>query len=134
MCDELEQPGPNTPASPRDAERRPFSRHAVLYPQTYLWYVFLSSLDLMFTRIILHLDGREINTLANWIIETYNIPGLIAYKFILVVFVVLVCEIVGRRNVRLGRKLGRWAIALSVVPVVVGAFHLLRVSLALHAD
>lgn len=111
---------------PRDATRGAFFSRAALYPQYYVWYVFLSALDVLLTWVILHLDGREANVLADWIIRRHNLPGVVAFKFTLVVAVVLVCEFVGRRNRRAGRKLARWMIVLSAFPVVVGTVQLLR--------
>ena len=109
-------------------------RRAVLFPQHYLWYVFLSSLDLMFTGLILKFDGREENALADWIIQNFNTPGLVVFKFGLVILVVAICEVVGRRNQNLGRKVARWAVVLGGFPVVIGAIHLIRVSMRLAAE
>lgn len=101
----------------------------VLYPQTYLWYVFLSALDLLFTWTILYLGGRELNAVADWIIRNYQAAGIAAYKFGLVVLVVLVCEFVGRRRHALGRTLARWAVTITAVPVIIGATHLLDLAI-----
>lgn len=105
-----------------------------LYPNNYVWYIFLSSLDLMFTWLILHAGGREVNALAAWIIEAYNVRGLVAFKFLAVVFVVLICEIVGRRRWVTGLMVARWAVALSAFPVLVGGMHLLRLVLQAHDE
>lgn len=130
MHGETEEPEPFSRASPpRDAARRAFFSRAALYPQYYVWYVFLSALDVLLTWVVLHLDGREANVLADWIIRRHDLPGLVAFKFILVIVVVLVCEFVGRRNLQTGLKLARWAIVLSAFPVAVGAAHLLRLVL-----
>lgn len=112
-----------------DAGRRPFLRRPTLYPAHYTWYVFLSALDLTFTWLIIAAGGREENALANWIITRHHLPGLVVYKFALVVGVVLICEIVGRRRHQTGVKLARWAVLLTAFPVVVGAVHMLRIAL-----
>ncbi len=122
------------PQPSRDAQRRAGGRslfkRAALYPNVYVWYVFLASLDVMLTALILSevfsdIDvyaeprGSEMNPLANWIIRVGGLPGMVAFKFILVILVVCICEIVGRRKHETGRQLAKWAVAISAIPVVV---------------
>ena len=73
-----------------------------LYPGCYAWYVFLASLDIMFTWIILSppLRGIEVNWLARWIIRHGDLPAMIPYKFALVGLVIAICEITGRSRYR----------------------------------
>jgi hypothetical protein len=92
-------------------------RRPVLYPNVYVWYVLLSALDIMLTWTILHLDGVELNLLADWVIHHGGLPGMVAYKFVLVLLVVAICEVVGRRRDRVGRRLSEWAVAITAVPV-----------------
>jgi hypothetical protein len=99
---------------------------AVRYPEFYVWYVFLSASDVLFTSVILHLEGREVNALANWILELFNVRGLVAYKFLVVVLVICICEVVGRRNHETGLMLARWMVALAAFPLMVVAAQLLR--------
>jgi hypothetical protein len=112
---------------------RPASRwrRPALYPDIYAWFILLASLDLMLTWIILHLEGVELNVVADWIIEHYDLKGVVIYKFVLVLFVILMCELVGRRNYRRGLQLARWAVVLTAVPVLIAVIHLLT---ALTAD
>jgi hypothetical protein len=95
------------------------------YPNHYVWFVFLASLDIMLTWIILLLDGRELNPLADAVIRHLSLPGLVGFKFCLVVGVVVVAEVVGRRNNKAGRKLAEWFVAISAIPVVVALVQLL---------
>lgn len=97
----------------------------VLHPNLYVWFVFLSSLDLMLTWIVLHLDGVEVNILANWVIDRYGLFGAVSFKFGLVALVVCICEAVGRRQPTTGRSLAQWAVAISLVPVVLAFVQLL---------
>lgn len=97
---------------------------AVLYPNAYVWYVFAAALDIMITWIILHAGGSELNALADWIIRRYDRIGVVLFKFGVVVLVLLICELAGRRNRRLGLALACWAVALTAFPVVVGLLHL----------
>ena len=100
-------------------------RRGLLYPGAYGLFVALATLDLLFTWAILHQGGRELNVLADWVIQRFDLPGVVAYKFGLVLLVVLVCEAAGRKKPPMGVKLAYWAVALTAFPVLVGALHLL---------
>jgi hypothetical protein len=91
----------------------------VLYENHYTWFVLVSALDLMLTWVVLQLGGREANGLAAAVLERFGLEGMIYFKFALVVFVIALCEIVGRRDRGAGRKLATWAVALTCVPLLV---------------
>jgi hypothetical protein len=122
---------PEDPVVLTPADRQPDSQAApnrlsgVLYPDVYVWYVLLASLDIMLTWVVLHLGGREVNTVADWVIDRWGAPGIVSYKFGLVMLVVGICEFVGRRNGRTGRKLAEWAVAVSSIPVILAFVQLL---------
>ncbi len=107
---------------------RPFMRRPTLYPALYSWYVFAASLDVLFTGLILHEGGTEVNAVADWVIARWNLPGLAVFKFITVALVVVICEWIGRRRPATGLRLARWAVAVTAFPVLVGAYHLLRIA------
>lgn len=91
----------------------------VLYPTLYLWYILVSSLDLMLTNTMLnYFGGIEVNTIADWFIRVWGFWGLIGFKFATVVVVVGVCEFVGRRHPDLGRRIALWALVVSSLPSV----------------
>jgi len=93
------------------------ARH-VLFPDHYVWYVLVSALDIMLTATVLaHLGMREANTFAQWSINHFGTWGLIGLKFLSVIAVVMICEFIGRRDRRRGRRLAVLAIVLSLVPV-----------------
>lgn len=115
-------------ATPPRSAAHPFWRRAARYPDLYTWYVFVSSLDILFTWLILQHGGTEVNKLADWIIDRHDLPGLTTFKFAMVVLVVLICETVGRFRHDTGATLARWAVAISAFPVVVGAVHLVRIA------
>lgn len=116
----------------------------MLYANHYIWYIFVSALDIFLTYLILHpifsspstamLDapppteprGREVNFLANWIIQLAGVPGMVVYKFALVAIVITICEIIGRKRFLTGRRVVEWAIALSCVPVALALYQMAR--------
>jgi len=99
--------------------RRGFLRRAVLYPDGYAWYVLASALDIIVTVTVLkYLGFREVNSFAQKSIDYFGTWGLIGLKFLSVIVVVFICEYIGRRNQRTGRKLVAVAIVLSLFPVL----------------
>ncbi|MEE2719106.1 MAG: DUF5658 family protein [Planctomycetota bacterium] len=98
---------------------------AVLYPNLYLWLIFVSALDVVLTRVILFFGGTEVNPIADWILGEFGRMGMSLFKFIIVAFVVVCCEIVGRQKWRVGRNLARASIIISMAPVVWSSFIIL---------
>ena len=88
------------------------------YQSGYVWFVFVSSLDIMLTWLILKRGGVELNPVAELVINSWGLPGAIGFKFALTLFVIIACEITGRHKDRVGRNLITVAIVLSSVPVV----------------
>ncbi len=94
----------------------------VLYPNVYVWFVFLGAMDIMLTWTILHpvFGGHEVNLLAHSSSNTAaNCQGTLLFKFGIVVGIVLICEFVGRRHPARGRWLPEWAVAITSIPVIV---------------
>jgi len=87
------------------------------YQRAYLWLLLLSAIDVMFTWHILRRGGDELNPIAKLVIEHWELPGAIAFKFAMVMFVIVSCEIVGRKRDRMGRTLIGAAIGIASVPV-----------------
>jgi hypothetical protein len=98
----------------------------VRYPNHYVWLVFLSALDIMFTRVVLHVGGTEANPLAMLVISRWGLPGMVIFKFLLVSVVILLCETVGRRDDQAGRRLCEFGIVITCVPVLLALLLLLR--------
>jgi len=97
---------------------RSLTRLTALYPNSYVWFVFVSAMDIMLTWLIKEKGGTEVNPIANWVIENWYLTGAIVFKFGLVVFVIMICEFVGRRERRTGLALAIFAACISAVPVV----------------
>jgi hypothetical protein len=93
-------------------------RKVVLFPNLYLWLVFVASIDIMLTRLVLFFGGTEINPIAALVIKQFGIPGMTAFKFSIVILVVMVCEFVGRVRWSTARNLVVFAVAISAFPVV----------------
>lgn len=98
----------------------------MLYPKTYKWFVFASAADIVLTWFIILLGGREVNVIADAVIASQGLVGMILYKFCLVVFVVVSCEVIGRRKPRVGHNLARFAFVLTATPVVLSILQLVR--------
>ncbi len=92
------------------------------YQNGYAWLLLLSAMDCMFTWHILRRGGNELNPLAKLIIEHWELPGAVAFKFALVLFVIVSCEIVGRKRDPLGRSLILIAIVIAALPVTWSLF------------
>lgn len=90
----------------------------MLYEPHYLWFIFVSSLDLMMTWVILYLGGREVNPLAKHVLDTFGMNGMVVYKMALVVLVIILCEWVGRKSLHAGRRLATAGVAVTCIPVV----------------
>jgi hypothetical protein len=90
----------------------------VRYPDQYVWFVFVSALDLMLTWIVLHFGGREANGIANTILQRFGLVGFVIFKFGLVVLVICLCEVIGRRNDRVARRIASFAVAVTCLPVL----------------
>jgi hypothetical protein len=99
------------------------------YPNLYVWFVFVSALDIMLTWAILERGGTEVNPIAREVIDIWELPGAIVFKFSLMLFVIVVCEAAGRKSDRMGRGLAYLAVAISSVPVAYSlsllAYHVL---------
>jgi len=102
---------------PNQSNPPPFP-HA-MYPQAHVWYVFISALDVMFTTIVLHDPyGVEVNPVAAYIIQRWDLLGAVVYKFLLISFVILVCEFIGRREPGTGWLLAYLAVTIACFPVI----------------
>ena len=97
----------------------------VHFPNLYLWLVFLSALDVVLTRVILYFNGTELNPLAAWIIDRGGQLGMSIFKFVIVAFVIMICEYTATINPRTARRLALAGCLITAVPVVWSSFLLL---------
>jgi len=99
------------------------------HQNAYAWFVFLSAMDLMLTWIILHSNGREVNPVADWVVTTLDLWGLVGFKFSLVVLVVVLCEMIGPHRPALAQFVSCFAVIITAVPVGYAFFLLLRATI-----
>ena len=99
------------------------------YPTAYSWFVLVSAMDIMLTWVILHFGGTEVNPIAARVIDYWGLAGAIGFKFALMLFVIIVCEIVGRSRDPLGRRLALLSVVISSMPVIWSLTLLIRHSL-----
>ncbi len=104
-------------ALPRDALS--FARSPEMHFQnSYVWFIFISSLDIMLTWKILDINGVEVNPVAAVIIDAWGMQGAVAFKFALVMWVIVMCELLARLRMSAGKFLAIAAICISALPVV----------------
>ena len=88
------------------------------FQNAYVWIIFISSLDIMLTWRILDRGGMEVNPLAAIVIDAWGMQGAIAFKFALMMWVIIACEILARMQRRAGMFLAYAAVTISASPVV----------------
>lgn len=89
------------------------------YQDAYVWLLFLAAGDVMLTWFILERrGGSEVNPIADLVIKAWGLWGAIGFKFSLVLFVIVVCEIIGRRQPGRADFLIATALVVSALPVV----------------
>lgn len=92
------------------------------YQEQYVWLIFVSSLDIMLTWQILRSGGEEVNPVAKLVIDMWGLGGAVAFKFALMLFVIVSCEVVGRVRDKVARRLIYFAIAISAFPPIWSIF------------
>lgn len=88
------------------------------YQEQYVWLIFLSSLDIMLTWHILRNDGTEVNPVARLVIDTWGLTGAVLFKFALMLFVIIACEVIGRKRDKLARRLIMFGLIVTGFPPV----------------
>ena len=96
------------------------------YENTYVWLIFISCLDIMLTWVVLWHGGREANAIAAAILRRFGLPGIVLFKLGIVVFLIAICEQIGRRDHQKGHTFARAAVAISVIPVILAIAMLAR--------
>jgi hypothetical protein len=89
----------------------------VLYPKLYPLLVLGGTLDVLLTSVVLMLGGQELNGVANHVLQSSGLPGLVALKFAMISSVILMCEIVGRRRLELGSRVATFGVGVHAIVV-----------------
>lgn len=131
MTDASQQPEPIvevTQASNESPEAKPTNllTRQMLYPNTYVWLLLLSSMDVMLTWVILLFGGSEVNPIARKVIDLYGLTGMIIYKFVLIVFFISICEVVGTLRHSTGWLLSKFSVMVASIPVAWAMYLLWR--------
>ena len=92
-------------------------RRPMLIQSEYVWFVFFSALDVLLTWAIFAADGTEMNPIAALVIDLWDLPGAIVFKFGLTLFVIIACEIIAGHRYRTALRLARLAVVVSAFPV-----------------
>jgi hypothetical protein len=94
-----------------------FWKRDVILAQEYLGFLLLNMFDLFLTGWIFKHSGEEANGLALWVLNEFGKSGFAVYKFIMVLVLIVVCEIIAAQNVQRARMviLGGCALYLAVV-------------------
>lgn len=82
-----------------------FFKRDLTLTQEYLGFLLLNVFDLFLSGYIFRNGGREGNGAALWIQHRFGDVGFAVYKFLLVVVVVLACEGISLKNLRLARQI-----------------------------
>jgi hypothetical protein len=99
-------------------------RQAV-YPNAYVWFVFVSVMDVIMTTLVLHFGGREANPIAETILAGAGLRGLMLFKFAMVMLVIGCCQAIGERRYRTGRRVIYFAVGVTAVPMILAFAQLL---------
>lgn len=88
------------------------------FPAEYGLFVAANLLDLFLTMLFIERGAGEANPAASWILLTFGKTGFIAYKVLLMLVVIGLCEAVARKRKILARLLIWFGIvALAVVTI-----------------
>ena len=96
------------------------------FQELYIWLIFVSSLDIMLTWVILRNGGEEVNPVANIVIGAWGLNGAILFKFALVLFVIVACEAISRVRPRTAHLLIWFGVLISAFPPVWSIVLLIR--------
>lgn len=114
------RPKPGMPEITDSIESQPglFELPEMRFQELYVWLIFVGSLDIMLTWVILRNGGEEVNPVANLIIEAWGLNGAIAFKYALTLFVIVSCEAIARVRPITARLLIWFGVLISSFPPI----------------
>jgi hypothetical protein len=75
----------------------------VVLAQEYLGFLLLNLFDLFVTGYIFRHSGQEANGIALWVLNHFGLRGFAVFKFLMVVFIIAVCEIISLKDIKRAR-------------------------------
>ena len=112
----------------QDQEVGLFELPEMKFQEHYVWLIFVGSLDIMLTWVILRNGGEEVNPVAKLVIDDWGLNGAIAFKFALTLFVIVACEAIARVRPTTAWILIWFGVLISSFPPIWSVF-----LLAMHA-
>lgn len=94
-----------------------FGARQVLFPNAYVWLIFVSAMDAMCTWIVLYLGGAEVNPIAQAVLGTRGFLGMVLFKFALVTLVIVFCEHIGQTRPGAALRVVAFGVAVTCIPV-----------------
>ena len=94
-----------------------FTKRDLVLGQEYFGFLLLSIFDLFLTGYIFKYGGIEANGLPAWILGHFGLMGLALFKFWMVMFLIVICEVIAMFSVERARFviLGGCAVYVLVV-------------------
>ncbi len=108
---------PHTPSPGDHATPRFLAVQPMLFQQMYLWTILLAAMDVVLTWVLLSRNAEEVNPVARLVINEWGMAGGSAFKFALVLFAIVVCDVAGRRRRATGWRLAILCVLLNALPV-----------------
>ncbi len=119
-----------SPTACNQSDAPGFLHRDLLYTRWYAWLLIASALDIVMTAMVLSLGGIELNPLAAAVIGRFGMHGATAYKFALIILVIVLCEVIGRHKPHWGRSIAGFATIGPFAAAILGYFLVLRLSSA----
>lgn len=90
----------------------------VVLAQEYLGFLLLNLFDLFLTGYIFHHSGQEANGIPALVLKYAGLRGFAIFKFVMLVLIILLCEIISLFNLVRARQVILGASALYVAVVI----------------
>lgn len=88
-------------------------------------FILVNFADVVLTGLAFSFGAREVNVAANWILSRFDLVGMVIYKFVLVTFILLVCQYIHPTHPRTARMvllMGSLAYGVLVASVTIALF------------
>ncbi|HEY3328437.1 MAG TPA: DUF5658 family protein [Capsulimonadaceae bacterium] len=93
-----------------------FKRDIVL-AQEYLGFLLFNLFDLFLTGYIFRHSGQEANGLALWVLHTFGLRGFAIFKFLMVIFIIVICDVISLYSLERARQVITGACVLYLLVI-----------------